>query len=232
MKGEGRHAGIPLRGQPAAAAGRQSRRPICRRRRSSTASAWPACTPRCSTAGDDVHFLFKSSPFGSQSHGHNPQNTFQLNAYGEPLLTTCVYRDLHGSKFHYQWAHSTLAHNARAGRTARGRSSTSAAPQGRIVGRTTGATSSTTSAGDAAAAYGGRLARAVRHVAFVKGKSPVLVLYDDLEAAEPCTFQFMLHALQEFKVDEKAATLATERAKAGVFVQYLPGKAKTASDAR
>jgi len=61
---------------------------------------------------DDVHFLFKSSPFGTQSHGHNPHNSFQLNAYGEALLTTCVYRDLHGSRFHYQWAHSTRAHNA------------------------------------------------------------------------------------------------------------------------
>jgi hypothetical protein len=50
---------------------------------------------------DDVHFLLKSSPFGSQSHGHNPQNTFLLNAYGEALLTACGYRDLHGSKFHY-----------------------------------------------------------------------------------------------------------------------------------
>ncbi|MDW8310327.1 MAG: DUF4962 domain-containing protein, partial [Verrucomicrobiales bacterium] len=29
---------------------------------------------------NDVHLLFKSSPFGSQSHGHNPQNSFQLNA--------------------------------------------------------------------------------------------------------------------------------------------------------
>ena len=61
---------------------------------------------------DDVHFLFKSSPFGRQSHGHNPHNSFQLNAYGEALLTTCVYRDLHGSKFHYTWAHGTAAHNA------------------------------------------------------------------------------------------------------------------------
>jgi hypothetical protein len=62
-------------------------------------------------ARDDVHFLCKSSPFGSQSHGHNPQNIFQLNAYGEALLTTCGYRDLHGSKFHYNWVHSTVAHN-------------------------------------------------------------------------------------------------------------------------
>ena len=61
---------------------------------------------------DDVHFLFKSSPFGSQSHGHNPQNSFQLNAYGEALLVANGYRDLHGSKFHYQFVHATRAQNA------------------------------------------------------------------------------------------------------------------------
>ncbi|MES2692229.1 MAG: DUF4962 domain-containing protein, partial [Verrucomicrobiota bacterium] len=60
---------------------------------------------------DDVHFLFKASPFGSQSHGHNPQNSFQLNAYGEALLVANGYRDLHGSKFHYQVVHTTRAQN-------------------------------------------------------------------------------------------------------------------------
>ena len=53
-------------------------------------------------------------PFGSQSHGHNPQNSFQLNAYGEALFVANGYRDLHGSKFHYQWVHSTRAQNAMA----------------------------------------------------------------------------------------------------------------------
>jgi hypothetical protein len=172
-------------------------------------------------AADDVHFLFKSSPFGSQSHGHNPQNCFQLNAYGEPLLMTCVYRDLHGSKFHYGWAHSTVAHNAVLV-NGEGQVKHVAAPQGRIVAEQLGRDFDYI-AGDATAAYGGRLVRCKRHVAFVKGKSPpVLVLYDDLEAAEPSTFQFMLHALQEFKVDEQAATLVAERAKAGVLVRYLP----------
>jgi hypothetical protein len=50
--------------------------PICRSRRSFTASGWRACTPRCSTAARMCTSLFKASPFGSQSHGHNPQNSF------------------------------------------------------------------------------------------------------------------------------------------------------------
>jgi len=171
-------------------------------------------------ARDDVHFLMKSSPFGSQSHGHNPQNTFQLNAYGEPLLITCVYRDLHGSKFHYQWAHSTLAQNGVLV-NGEGQEKHKATPQGRIIAEQLTPQFDYV-CGDAVAAYSNRLTRAFRHVAFVKGDKPFIVLYDDLAAREPGTFQFMLHALKPFTMDEKNAQLSVEQPKAGVAVKYLP----------
>jgi hypothetical protein len=168
---------------------------------------------------DDVHFLFKSSFFGTQSHGHNPHNSFQLNAYGEALLTTCVYRDLHGSKFHYQWAHSTRAHNAVLV-NGQGQIPHTPAPHGRIT-----AAQLTPAwdylAGDATDAYGGRLTRYVRHVAFVKGDAPFLVLYDDLAAKEPSTFQFMLHALKSFSVDQQRGRLSVEQKNASVEARYL-----------
>jgi len=174
---------------------------------------------------DDVHFLFKSSPFGTQSHGHNPHNSFQLNAYGEPLLTTCVYRDLHGSKFHYQWAHSTVAHNGVLV-DGQGQIKHTPAPHGRI------AHAQLTPGwdyivGDAAEAYGGRLNRFRRHVVFLKpgpdgsAAEPILVLYDDLEAKEPATFQFLLHALRPFEIDEAKARLVVDQPKSGVEVRYL-----------
>jgi hypothetical protein len=170
-------------------------------------------------ARDDVHFLFKSSPFGSQSHGHNPQNTFQLNAYGEALLTSCVYRDLHGSKFHYGWAHSTVAQNAvlvnRQGQVKHAASS-----RGRIVAEELTSRYDYV-AGDATAAYEGRLARSLRHVVFVKGDTPFIVLLDDLAAPEPATFQFMLHALKTFAIDRESAELRLERPAAGLTVRYL-----------
>lgn len=170
---------------------------------------------------DDVHFLFKSSPFGSQSHGHNPQNSFQLNAYGEALLTTCVYRDLHGSRFHYGWAHQTVAHNAVLV-DGEGQVPHKAAPQGHILAEQL-RDDFDYLAGDARAAYGERLSRAMRHVVFLKrGPIPVLVLYDDLEAVRPSSFQFMLHGLREFDVDAQQKTLRLEAPHAGLFVQYLP----------
>jgi len=60
-----------------------------------------------------------------------------------------------------------------------------------------------------------------RNVAFIKGDAPVIVIYDDLVAAQPSTFQFMLHALKAFEVDDKAAQLTVEQPKAGVTVRYL-----------
>ncbi len=168
-------------------------------------------------SNDDVHLLFKSSPFGAQSHGHNPQNSFQLNAYGEALLTTCVYRDLHGSKFHYQWAHSTKAHNAVLVND-EGQIPHSATSTGEIVNsRLTPAWDFVE--GDAVAAYGGRLTRDRRKIVFVK--PDLIVICDDLAAPEPASFQFMLHALSPFSVDESGARLSVKGAKAVVTAQYL-----------
>jgi hypothetical protein len=168
-------------------------------------------------SADDVHLLFKSSPFGRQSHGHNPQNSFQLNAYGDALLTTCVYRDLHGSKFHSRWCHETKAHNAVLV-DGEGQIKHSAASTGRIVGEQLGPQFDYL-AGDATAAYGGRLVRYHRHVLFVK--PDLIVLYDDLAARTPASFQFMLHALGAFSVDEKSASLAVRQPRAGCAVKYL-----------
>jgi hypothetical protein len=74
--------------------------------------------------------------------------------------------------------------------------------------------------GDATPAYGGRLTRAHRHVAFLK--QGFILLYDDLVAAKPATFQFMLHAAREFTVDAAQNTLRLEQPRAGVVVKYLP----------
>ena len=169
-------------------------------------------------SADDVHFLLKSSPFGSQSHGHNAQNSFQLNAYGEALLPACVYRDLHGSKFHYEWAHSTLAQNAVLV-NGQGQIKHSATATGRLTDfRTTPECDFVT--GDATVAYGKLARRALRHVAFVK--PDLIVICDDLATPEPATFQFMLHGLAPFTVDEPHARLTVEQPKAGVTAQYLP----------
>jgi len=168
-------------------------------------------------SAQDVHLLFKSSPFGSMSHGHNPQNSFQLNAYGEALLTTCVYRDYYGSKFHYGWCHSTRAHNAVLV-NGRGQRPHSAASTGRILDFELSPAMDYV-VGSAAEAYGGALERYRRSIAFVK--PDLIVICDDLCATNEAKFQFMLHGLTSFAVDEAAGQATIKQAKAWAGIQYL-----------
>ncbi len=168
---------------------------------------------------EDVHLLFKASPFGSQSHGHNPQNSFQLNAYGDALLVANGYRDLHGSKFHYQWVHSTRAQNAVLV-DGEGQTPHSPAATGRIVRERLGPDFDQVT-GDATPAYAGRLERAWRHAVLVKGATPFVVLYDELIAPKPATFQFMLHALNAFVIDPRSGRIRVEQPGAGVDITYL-----------
>lgn len=165
----------------------------------------------------NVQLRFKSSPMGRWSHGLEPHNSFTLNAYGVPLLVNCVYRDLYGSPFHRGWVWGTRAHNAVLV-NGEGQKPRSADPGGRIV-HWQFEEGMEYLLGDATVAYEGRLERAWRHVFFIK--PDVIVLADELRAPQPSTYQWMLHALQPFEVDESAQRLLLDRGKAGVEVTYV-----------
>jgi len=155
------------------------------------------------SAKDDVRLLVKSSPFGRQSHGHDPQNSFLLNAYGETVLSNCVFRDWHGSPFHTKWCWSTQAQNAVLV-NGEGQTPHHAAGTGRIVASRLEEDVDRIIC-DATPAYAGRLTRALRHFVFFKPET--IVILDDLEAQEPATFQVMLHAFREFRIDERDGLL-------------------------
>lgn len=168
-------------------------------------------------ARDNVQVRFKSSPFGRQSHGHDPHNSFTLNAYGEAILTNCVYRDIHGSPFHTQWCWSTVAQNAMLV-NGEGQKPHSPDPLGKIIAEDL-QTGADYVAGEATDAYQGKLKRYVRHLLFVK---PDLVLIiDEAVATQPSQFAWMLHALTPFEVDARAQRLRVERERAGAFVHYI-----------
>jgi hypothetical protein len=168
---------------------------------------------------DDVHVVLKSSPFGSQSHGHNPQNSFQLNAFGEALLVANGYRDLHGSKFHYEYVHSTRAHNAVLV-NGEGQPPHSVAVKGEIV-REELTPAYDYIAGDASASYAGKVQKACRHMVLVKGAEPFVVMYDELVAPQAAKFQFLLHGLKAFAIDASAGRLRIDQPKAGIEIAYL-----------
>lgn len=165
----------------------------------------------------DVHILFKADPFGTQSHGHNAQLGIQLNAFGECLLPANTYRDLHGSKFHYQFVHETKSQNSVLINGA-GQRPHSLRSAGSIL------ESQFTPAydyvrGEATAAYTNGVGRAERAIVFVK--PDIIVVFDDFETDAPAQYQFMLHGLSAFTLDEAQQTAKLTGKKAGLTVRYF-----------
>jgi len=148
-------------------------------------------------ANKSVQVVFKSSPFGSQSHGYEANNSFLLWAYGKRLLIRSGRRDIHGSEHHKNWMWSTRSTNCI---TINGRDQKKHSPE--TVGRIT-AFKTTPSmdivVGDVGDIYEQcSLERFTRSIIFVKPQ--LVVVYDRLEAEEPATFQYWLHAINKFDV--------------------------------
>ncbi|MEG2583797.1 MAG: DUF4962 domain-containing protein, partial [Oscillospiraceae bacterium] len=59
-----------------------------------------------------VSMFFKSSPYGSYNHSHPDQNSFIIQAYGEPLAIESGYMDAYYSTFEMGYTRQTFAHNA------------------------------------------------------------------------------------------------------------------------
>jgi hypothetical protein len=160
-------------------------------------------------ARQGVQVIFKSSPMGTQSHGYDANNAFQLAAYGQPLLVSSGRRDIHGSEHHRLWMWNTRSVNSI---TVDGRGQTphSASSKGRIVAfQTTPAIDVVV--GEAADSYplldeadpgaGRILERFTRAIVFIK---PELVLvFDRLVARREASFEYRLHAPAEFVVKDQ-----------------------------
>jgi len=145
---------------------------------------------------DDVQVSFKSSPFGSQSHGNEAQNSFELYAYGDALLTRSGTREIHGSPHHRGWTWQTLSCNAITV-NGQGQIAHSADARGRITDFATGEDYDYV-VGDASEAYALDLVtQATRRILFVK--PDLVVIYDDVETPEPSTFQYYLHTPATFE---------------------------------
>ncbi|MBN2451420.1 MAG: DUF4962 domain-containing protein [Lentisphaeria bacterium] len=147
-------------------------------------------------AADNVQVIFKSSPFGTQSHGYESQNAFLLYAFGERLFIRTGYRDSYGSAHHREWMWQTKSVNSITvnGKGQQGHSQSAVGRIGSFV--TTGEFDFVE--GEGAAAYGGALRRFTRRILFAK--PDVVLLHDLLEAPEPATFEWWLHAPVEMTV--------------------------------
>lgn len=145
---------------------------------------------------NDVQFMLKASPFGSQSHGYDAQNSFLLSVGGDPVFVATGKRDLYGSPHHNNWMWETKSTNCILV-NGQGQEKHARKHQGDITGFST-SPSFDYVVGEAAKAYPGRLDRFTRAVLFIKPRT--LVLFDALEAPEPSTFQWLLHSNEEMSL--------------------------------
>jgi hypothetical protein len=164
----------------------------------------------------DVQLMLKSSPMGTQSHGYEAQNTFLLSVAGDPIFLRSGRRDLYGSPHHKRWMWETKSVNSVLV-NGRGQETRSSRRLGEITRFSTSPTFDFV-VGEAAPAYRGELKRFSRAVLFVKPEG--IVIFDILEAKEPSTFQWLLHAPHEMKIEARSVVARGRRAQATLQILH------------
>ncbi len=147
-----------------------------------------------------VSVYFKSSPYGSYNHSHADQNSFVVNAGGQPLAIASGYYDGYMTPHWWQWYKQTRAHNAITFDGGQGQAIYEASGQlnpGTITGFTHQPDYDIVQ-GDAAQAYGGALARAQRSLVYLRPN--LLLVYDNLASATPRQWEWNIHALEAMGV--------------------------------
>jgi len=160
------------------------------------------------SAAGDVQVIFKSSPMGTWSHGNAANNSFLLWAYGQRLLLRTGHYYNYGGKHHRGWVWSTRSLN-NITVNGLGQLKRSAAARGKILAFRAGSTMDVV-VGEAGESYRASetnpssprvLDRYTRAILFVKPE--LVIIFDRLSAREPSTFEYWLHGLNEFKVQDQ-----------------------------
>lgn len=145
-----------------------------------------------------IHFVFKSSPFGSISHSHGDQNTFCMSACGEDLAIQSGYYVAFNSTMHRLWRRQTRSKNAilinGKGQYAEKDKAKAMAATGKILAAET-REDHVYIQGDATAAYQSlspEVTLAEREIYFVRNS--YFVIIDKIDAATPVTVDWLLHA--------------------------------------
>lgn len=163
----------------------------------------------------NVQVHFKSSPWGTQSHGYNANNAFMLYVQGNPLLTLSGRRDVFGSPHHEQWMWHSKSDNAVLinGESQRKHSSRTL---GAITQQVLGGAVDMLE-GDASGSFETPGQKWLRRLYFFK--PGLLVVHDHLEAPEAASYQFLLHSMGEFTLRENGAS--TSYKEAGADIEFL-----------
>lgn len=169
---------------------------------------WAAIQTHMDDPKRHVHFVMKSSPFGSISHSHGDQNAFCLAAYGEDLAIQSGHYVAFNSTMHQAWRRQTRSKNAilinGKGQYADRDKAKAMASAGRII-TAEDRGDHVYIKGDATAAYrinSPEVSLVEREVYFVNEEFFVIV--DSVDADEPVELQWLLHANNPFEIGKGA----------------------------
>ncbi|GMW00938.1 MAG: heparinase [Candidatus Hydrogenedentota bacterium] len=169
-------------------------------------------------AANDIHFLFKSDPYGSISHGHADQNAFTLEAFGEAIAIASGYYPWYGSDHHRLWQWESKSSNTITIDGGLGQVPRDPKSKGTVTAfRSTLHYDALT--GDATAAYQGRLTKAMRRVIHLR--PGIYVLFDDVVVPAPAIVEWNLHALSEMQLDEPYQTVTIAQGAARCRVRFV-----------
>ncbi|MBT0571081.1 DUF4962 domain-containing protein [Curvibacter sp. CHRR-16] len=174
-------------------------------------------------SANDIMLGFRSSPQGSASHGFADQNSFVLNAYGQPLAINSGYREFYDSPHHIGWSRQTKSKNAVLFGN-QGQRIKDAAATGAITRFATGNTFSFAS-GDATAAYAPHATRALRHVFFVNRR--YFLMLDEAAAPRAVPFQWQLHARSSMALAPEQGEITQQQKDARLTVRFISPAANT-----
>ena len=184
---------------------------------------WVGIQHRMADPDEHIQFVFKSSRFGSISHSHGDQNAFCLAAYGEDMAIQSGYYVAFNSTMHREWRRQTRSKNAilinGKGQYAEKDKAKAMAATGRILAAEERA-DHVYIKGDATEAYRSlspEVTLAEREVYFVRGSYFVIV--DSVDATEPITIDWLLHANQPYALGKTSFRNTGE--KAGFYGQVV-----------
>ncbi|MEM6466435.1 MAG: DUF4962 domain-containing protein, partial [Pseudomonadota bacterium] len=177
---------------------------------------WVGVQHAMSDPDEHIQFVFKSSPFGSISHSHGDQNAFCMSAYGEDLAIQSGHYVAFNSSMHRNWRRQTRSKNAilinGKGQYAEKDKSKAMAATGRIVAAEE-REDHIYICGDATAAYQSlspEVTLVEREIYFVHNS--YFVFIDKVDAREPVTVDWLIHANAPFELGKTSFRNTAERA--------------------
>lgn len=170
-----------------------------------------------------IQFVFKSSRFGSVSHSHGDQNAFCLAAFGEDQAIQSGYYVAFNSSMHRNWRRQTRSKNAilinGKGQYAEKDKAKALSATGKIIAAEE-RENHIYICGDATAAYQSlspEVTRAEREIYFVRNSYFVIV--DKVDATEPVTVEWLLHANEPFELGK--SSFRNTQARSGFYGQVV-----------